>query len=83
MKVRNVGFPMVFLISAIMILVGAFVGYLLASNPGPKNCAELGATYLEIGKKDLGITDFGSDEWKRLIDDETKFTNDCYKSINK
>ena len=74
---------MVFLISAIMTLVGASVGYLIASNPGPKNCAELGATYLEIGKKDLGITDLGSDEWKRLIDDETKFTNDCYKSLQR
>jgi len=71
------------LISILMILVGAFVGYQFASNPVPKNCAELGVIYLEIGKKELGITDFGSDEWKRLIDDETKFTNDCYKSMNK
>ena len=83
MKVRIVGFSMVFLISAIMILVGAFVGYRLASNPGPKNCAELGATYLEIGKKDLGITDFASGQWKKLVNDETKFTNDCYKSLQR
>ncbi|MBU1033163.1 hypothetical protein KJ937_04525 [Patescibacteria group bacterium] len=49
----------------------------------PTNCAELGAAYLEVGKNELGITDFGSDEWIRLIDDETKFTNDCYESLNK
>lgn len=83
MKVRNVGLPVVLLISIIMILVGAFVGYQFASNPVPKNCAELGATYLKMGKNELGITDFGSDEWRRLIDDETKFTNDCYESLNK
>jgi len=83
MKVRNVGLPVVLLISILMILVGAFVGYQFANNSVPKSCAELGATYLEIGKNELGITDFGSDEWIRLIDDETKFTNDCYESLNK
>lgn len=83
MKVRNVGLPVVLLISIIMILVGAFVGYQFASNSVPKNCAELGAAYLKIGENELGITDFGSDEWRRLIDDATKFTNDCYESLNK
>lgn len=83
MKVRNVGLPIVFLISTLMILVGVFIGYRLASDPAPKNCAELGAIYLEIGKKELGITDFGSEQWNKLIEYETKFTNDCYKSYQK
>lgn len=83
MKVKNVGLPIVFLISLIMIFVGVCVGYRLTSDPVPKNCAELGAIYLEIGKKELGITDFGSEQWNKLIEYETKFTNDCYKSYQK
>jgi|GEM_PF-2341820 len=83
MKVRNVGLPIVFLISTLMILVGVFVGYRLASNPSPRNCAELGVVYLEIGKKELGITDYGSEQWKKLVDNETKLTNDCYQSFGK
>lgn len=83
MKVRNVGLPIVFLISTLMILVGVFVGYRLASDPAPRNCAELGVAYLEIGKKELGITDYASEQWEKLVDDETKLTNDCYQSFGK
>lgn len=83
MKVRNVGLPIVFFISILMILIGVFVGYQLASDSVPNNCAELGASYLEIGKKVLGISDYGSEQWKKLVNDETKFTNDCYDSLIK
>ncbi len=81
MKVKNVGLPIVFLISLIMILVGVFVGYRLAGDSVPKNCAEIGVAYLEIGKKELGITDYGLEQWNKLVDDETKLTNDCYQSL--
>jgi hypothetical protein len=83
MKVRKVKLFITMLMAILFAIVGIIVGYQLRGNSRPTSCAELGATYLEIGKEELGITDFGSDEWIRLIDDETKFTNDCYKSMNK
>lgn len=83
MKVRNVGTLSIVFILIITLAVGILIGYKFAKNPLPKNCAELGVAYLEIGKKELGITDYGSEQWNKLIEDETRFTNDCYKSYQK
>lgn len=83
MKVRKVKLSTAILMALLLAIVGIVIGYQLGSDSKPTNCAELGSAYLEIGKKELGITDFGSQEWIQLIDDETKFTNDCYKSIDK
>ncbi len=83
MKVRKVKLPVIILLAFVFSVICLFVGYKIGIGSKPTNCAELGGAYLEIGKKELGITDFGSDSWKKLIDDETKFTNDCYKSLNK
>lgn len=83
MKVRKVKLSIALLFTILSAVAGIVVGYQLRSDSMPTNCAELGAAYLEVGKNELGITDFGSDEWIRLIDDETKFTNDCYESLNK
>ena len=47
----------------------------------PKNCGELGQAYMEIGKKRFSITANNSAQWQKLIDEQTKFTNDCYKSM--
>jgi len=82
MQVRKVKLSLILLL-IIVLITGIVIGYQIRGNSTPKNCAELGAAYLQIGKKELGVTDFGSEEWKTLIDDETKFTNDCYKSIKK
>lgn len=83
MKIKNIKIPAVILALATTLGIGILIGYQLAKDTAPKNCAELGTTYLEIGKEELGITDYGSEQWKKLIEDETKFTNDCYKSYQK
>lgn len=83
MKVRKVKLSITIILALLFGVIGIVIGYQIRGDSIPANCAELGGAYLEIGKKELGITDFGSDEWIRLIDDETKFTNDCYESLNK
>ena len=83
MKVRKVKLSIAIILALLFGITGIIIGYQIRGDSTATNCAELGVAYLEIGKKELGITDFGSDEWIRLIDDETKFTNDCYKSMNK
>ena len=83
MKVRKVKLSTTILLVLLFTIVGIVIGYQLGSDSKPTNCAKLGGAYLEIGEKELEITDFGSQEWIQLIDDETKFTNDCYKSLDK
>jgi len=83
MKVRKVKLSAVILIVLVFSAISLFVGYKIGIGSKPTNCAELGGAYLEIGKKELVINDFGSQEWLQLIEDETKFTKDCYKSLNK
>lgn len=63
--------------------MGLVVGLFINNSKLPNNCAELGQIYLEVGKKRLGIVDFGSEKWSKLIDSETKFVNDCYSNISK
>ena len=48
----------------------------------PRNCAELGALHLQIGRES-GITSSDTQRWNQLINDETALTNLCYKSIGK
>lgn len=80
-EVRQVRLPFLIIALIITSIVFLGVGYKIGKGKIPANCAELGVNYLEIGKNKLGITDFGSEEWKNLIEAETKFTNDCYESI--
>ncbi|MCA9371693.1 MAG: hypothetical protein H6773_02855 [Pseudomonadales bacterium] len=83
MKVRKVKLPVPILLVFVLSVICLFVGYKTGIDSKPTNCAELGGAYLEIGKKELGINDFGSQEWLQLIEDETKFTKDYYKSLSK
>lgn len=69
----------IFAVSLILIL-GALIGYTAAKINDATTCGDLGQAYMEIGKKQLGITDFGSEQWQRLIEDQSRFTNDCYNS---
>jgi len=80
-EVRKIRMSTTILITAVLAITALFIGFQIGRKDAPKNCAELGVAYLEIGKKELGITDFGSEQWNKLVDDETKLTNDCYNSF--
>lgn len=67
----------------ISFVLGLVIGLILFNSSVPKNCAELGLLYLEIGKNQLEISDFGSQEWQNLIGAETKMVNDCYNTMTK
>lgn len=57
------------------------VGYVLGIGVGQKqsirSCAELGVAYLELGKQQLAVRDFGSPEWQALIEEETRLVQEC------
>ncbi len=80
-EIRKVRFSTAIIASIVVAAIAMFIGYQTGQGKSPQNCAELGVAYLEIGKKELGITDFGSEEWNKLVQDETRFTNDCYESL--
>ncbi len=83
MKVKNIR-PQVLVIAVVVVgVVSTFVGYQMGRDEVPQSCGELGATYLEIGKKELGITDFGSEQWSQLIEQETKFVNECTANFSR
>jgi hypothetical protein len=70
----------ILLILAVATLI-FILGYRLGQQGIPHDCAELGATYLQIGRRTLGITSYNSTLWDHLIDTETTFTNNCFDSL--
>jgi len=67
------------MIIAVFILVaGGIIGYWLGLDGVPKSCAEIGEQYLRIKRERLGISDYESAAWDRLIEEETDIVNNCY-----
>ncbi|RJR29195.1 hypothetical protein C4564_02540 [Candidatus Microgenomates bacterium] len=72
--------PIIFSLT-IGIIFGFVTSSLLGSSKQPKNCSEIGQVYLEIAKLEKNITDYSSDEWIKIVDDETRLINDCHESL--